>query len=498
MRKSVTGLLLVIEILLLFVFGNLSALFDSMEKREIQSHIAVAESVADLLLRSENPEGEFSADKGAFFSAVRRVKAIKREAVYDPASGSLQLVRPRADGSALLFVRHSRTPALQTLRRVSHLFTILIVLTALFLVITGFYLVYRFRTDRGEERRAAVDPMRDYLARLESSETSLRSTVQEQQLEVSSQQELNRSIIRHINAAILLVDGRGRVEVFNQRAEQLFERSAVSVLHHPLEQALAGRPGIVAFLGEAGNGEASRVVVSRERDFRVDVSPVGEEGRLVVVRDVTRERRRAEIRRRNASFAMLGEMAAFLTHEMRNSLGAVFGYTKTLKGDDEKVQRINKEITYLTGMLDNFLNFAKPLAPGERIPIDLTKILAAECADAGVELNLPEESVKVQGDPGLVRSLCSNLVRNAVEAGAKHMELRREGNEPLELRLRDDGRGIPADQRDKIWFPFFTTKEKGTGMGLALVRKVMSALDGDIRLDDSLEKGTEFRLTFFS
>ena len=138
------------------------------------------------------------------------------------------------------------------------------------------------------------------------------------------------------------------------------------------------------------------------------------------------------------------------------------------------------------------------LSPGERTPVNLTEILAAECEAAGMELNAPEKGVEVRGDAGLVRSLCSNLTRNAVEAGADRMELVLEGTDPLELRLHDNGRGIPEDQRDKIWFPFFTTKEEGTGMGLALVRKIMNALDGDIKLEDSLEKGTEFRLTFFS
>jgi len=498
MNKSTTGLLLVIEILLLFVFGNLSSLFTTMEKREIQSYIATAEAVADMVMRAEDPEAEDIAGEGAYFSVLRAVTAARREAVYDPDSGTLQLVRPRAGKQALLFVRHAGTPALRALKRIGRIFSILIVLTALFLVLTGFYLIYRFRTDRGESRAAPMDPIKDYLARLESSETSLRTTVEEQQQAVSHQQELNRSIIRHINAAIVLLGGGGKVEAFNRRAEEMFARSAASVLHLPVEQALGNWPEIVALAAEGDARESSQVVSSGDKSFRVDVAPVGETSRLLVIRDVTRERRRAEIRRRNASFAMLGEMAAYLTHEMRNSLGAVFGYTKTLKGDDEKVQRINKEITYLTSMLDNFLTFAKPLPPGERVPVNLTEVLAVECADAGVDLSAPEEAVEIPGEPGLVRSLCSNLVRNAAEAGAKKVELAVLGSEPLELRLRDDGQGIPADQREKIWFPFFTTREKGTGMGLALVRKIMNALDGDIRLEDSSGKGTTFRMTFFS
>ena len=315
---------------------------------------------------------------------------------------------------------------------------------------------------------------------------------------VSRQQELNLSIIRHINAAIVLVNARGKVEIFNHRAEKIFNRSAASVIHHPAAQVFSQCSDLAREFSKETVAEGSRVFSWLGKDFRVDLSPVGGEGTLVVMRDITRERQRAEVRRRHRSFAMLGEMAAYLTHEMRNSLGAVYGYTRTLKGDDEKVGRINKEIRYLTEMMENFLNFAKPLQPGERVAVNLTQILAAACAEAGLETDLPEDAVEIQGEPGLVRSLCSNLARNAAEAGAKRVELSVVGSDPLELRLRDDGSGIAEDQRDKIWLPFFTTREKGTGMGLALVRKVMNALDGEIRLGDSLKKGTEFRLTFFS
>ncbi|HDP94877.1 MAG TPA: hypothetical protein ENN40_05905 [Candidatus Aminicenantes bacterium] len=498
MNKSTTILLLVIEILLIFVFANLSSLFHTMQERETRSYIEVAESVADVIMKSAAPETDPLETQNSFFSNIQRVQAAGREAVYDAESGTLQLLRPQADGSAVLFVRHARTPVLETLQRVSRLFSLLIIMTAFFLLITVFYLVYRFRADRGKEQNAPIDPISNYLSRLESSETSLRSTLEEQQQAVSRQQELNRGIIRHINAAILLLNGQGKVAVFNPRAEQLFERSAASALHHPVETVLSCVPEIAAFVREVKVPESSAVVVTRDRDFRVDISSVSEGGRLLVIKEVTRERRRAEIQRRHAGFAMLGEMAAYLTHEMRNSLGVVYGYTRSLKADKERVERINHEITYLTGMMDNFLNFARPLSPGERTPVNLTEILAAECEAAGLELAAPEKGVEVRGDAGLVRSLCSNLARNAAEAGADRMELVIDGTDPLELRLHDNGRGIPEDQRDKIWLPFFTTKEEGTGMGLALVRKIMNALDGDIRLEDSLEKGTEFRLTFFS
>ena len=497
MNKSTTILLLVVEILLIFVFANLSSLFQSMQERESRSYIDVAESVADVMMKSGLAEAPAQTAESAFFPIVKRVKAAGRESVYDPESGTLQLVRPLEDGHALLFVRHARTPALEALRRVSRLFTVLIILTVFFLLITGFYLVYRFRADRGKEQPAPIDPISNYLSRLESSETSLRTAVEEQQQAVSRQQELNRSIIRHINAAIVLLNARNQVEIFNHQAEKLFGRSAASALHHQAAVALDHLPEVAAAVAVDSPAEQSLVMSSGGRDFRVDVSPIGQ-ARLVVVREITRERRRAEIRRRHGGFAMLGEMAAYLTHEMRNSLGAVYGYTKSLKADKERVERINREITYLTGMLDNFLNFAKPLSPGERVPVDLKAILETECREAGLKLDAPADGVIVQGDPDLVRVLCSNLARNAVEAGATRMELAPAGEDPLELCLRDNGSGIPEDQREKIWLPFFTTKEKGTGMGLALVRKVMNALDGDIRLEDSLEKGTEFRLTFFS
>jgi nitrogen-specific signal transduction histidine kinase len=67
----------------------------------------------------------------------------------------------------------------------------------------------------------------------------------------------------------------------------------------------------------------------------------------------------------------------------------------------------------------------------------------------------------------------------------------------VEIRIKDNGKGISEKIKDKIWFPFFTSKEKGTGMGLALVRKIITSLNGDIQLVDSNQSGTIFKIVIY-
>ena len=123
--------------------------------------------------------------------------------------------------------------------------------------------------------------------------------------------------------------------------------------------------------------------------------------------------------------------------------------------------------------------------------MNLTEVLAAECADAGVDLSAPEEAVEIPGEPGLVRSLCSNLVRNAAEAGAERIALRTRterqftiGHNRYKLVLRidviDNGPGVPAELQEKIFYPMVTGRAEGSGLGLSIAQTLINQHQGII------------------
>lgn len=97
----------------------------------------------------------------------------------------------------------------------------------------------------------------------------------------------------------------------------------------------------------------------------------------------------------------------------------------------------------------------------------------------------------------LLNVIFSNLALNAGQAGAHRLQVEFPADENTLIMVSDDGPGIPAAVRDKIWLPFFSTRDKGTGMGLATVKKLVSALNGDIQLLES-KSGAVFRIVFYT
>jgi two-component system sensor histidine kinase PilS (NtrC family) len=322
--------------------------------------------------------------------------------------------------------------------------------------------------------------------------------LEEQQVNVVKKEELNKSIIHNINAAVIFLNHADKIEIFNPCAEQMFVQSFANAKNNVLERVLSDFPEMVEFVQQNKGLRRSAEVTSSGRVCQIDLSPLGEIGTLIMIRDLTEEKMREEIDRRNKNFITLGEMTAFLTHEVRNSLGVIYGYMKTLKADSKKTQRINKEIQFLNAMIESFLNFSKPVRVEKREKVDLINILTKTCSEYKIGFTPPTEKMVLETDPALVRSLFSNMVLNAREAGADLIEIGVEKEDFFELTLRDNGNGMDEKTKEKMWLPFFSTKEKGTGMGLAIVRKIVNSLNGEISLVESNKEGTTFKITFYN
>ncbi|MEE8148723.1 MAG: HAMP domain-containing sensor histidine kinase [Longimicrobiales bacterium] len=203
-------------------------------------------------------------------------------------------------------------------------------------------------------------------------------------------------------------------------------------------------------------------------------------------------------------------MLAQVAHEIRNPLGGLELFASAAveaDNDDERehlLGRVRDEVNSLNLIIDDFLTFARPLDPAlethdARGPLRE----AADLLDSnGKELavNLPSEPLLVHADPGHIKRMALNLLRNAVQAGTSKVELSGEtiGNEIL-VRVRDDGPGVPVELRDRIFEPFVTDQEQGAGLGLAIVHKLVEVNGGRLVLvsldeEDEIEPGAEFRV----
>lgn len=204
----------------------------------------------------------------------------------------------------------------------------------------------------------------------------------------------------------------------------------------------------------------------------------------------------------------LAELSAGIAHELRNPMSVIAGYAKLLgkridNSSKPTVDAILNEIQGMDRIISELLAFTKP-ADINKTPVNMNKLIEETAGAALAGSNLikvaisADSAVNINADELLLRQALTNLFRNAVEAmpggGELAVSLSIKHN-TAEIIVRDTGHGIPGDIRQKIFLPFFTTKEKGTGLGLALVQKVIVAHGGNIEVRSAGDRGTEFRIT---
>ena len=196
-----------------------------------------------------------------------------------------------------------------------------------------------------------------------------------------------------------------------------------------------------------------------------------------------------EASKRRRALAAVGEMAAGLAHEVRNPLAAIKGASQAINAEAseqqvrEMLEVIDEESDRLGRVVGEFLEYARPASP-RREPVDLAAMAATVARDAklagfGIEIEIrePERQVTVSGDPDQIRRSFENLVRNASEAAGTEGRLvitpghQEDGSRFI--RFEDNGPGIAEETLPKLFQPFFTTRPTGTGLGLALIQRVM-------------------------
>lgn len=244
--------------------------------------------------------------------------------------------------------------------------------------------------------------------------------------------------------------------------------------------------------------------------FMVIASLVG------ILADIQRRQRRQIERaarqiRRMDRLSLLGQLAAGLAHEIRNPLGSLIGSNEVLKEKitpdnalREFVEIMDRELHRLRDKLNEFLGFARP-APPQIVPNDLNDVVQA--ATGLVEKQAARSSVRIRMDldqslplapmdAEQLKQVLLNLLLNGVQAmprgGVLLVSTWRESGR-LGVSVEDEGTGVSPDQQDKIFDPFYTTKEEGTGLGLAIVRQLVEAVGGSVDVTNG-QRGARFEV----
>lgn len=204
--------------------------------------------------------------------------------------------------------------------------------------------------------------------------------------------------------------------------------------------------------------------------------------------------------------AALGEVSAGIAHEFRNPMGVIAGYAKLLlKSLDETdsrreiVQSILKEIAEMNDIMEDLLKFSGP-EPIQKTAIDLTKSIRDVIGSMGDAFYMIDFSFSgnadIKGDETLLKQAIKNIIQNALDAGDKVWvdieKVSSADKKGVVVSVKDNGRGISEKDLDKIFMPFYTTKNGGSGIGLALAQKIIAGHGGNINVQSKEGYGSTF------
>jgi two-component system, NtrC family, sensor histidine kinase HydH len=208
-------------------------------------------------------------------------------------------------------------------------------------------------------------------------------------------------------------------------------------------------------------------------------------------------------------FAAVGEAAAYVSHEIKNPLMVIGGLAGQVErhltdpGHREKLRVIQEEVKRLESFLGDLRDFLRPVHPLKR-RVNLNDIIrevqalmdsAAEDKGVNLEVRLDSRLPSIEADPTQLNQAVLNLLKNAMEAtGPAGRIILASGSQDdgVWFSIQDTGKGMTREVRNKIFHPFFTTKEKGTGLGLAVVHKIITDHGGTIDLETAPEAGSIF------
>jgi len=349
-------------------------------------------------------------------------------------------------------------------------------------------------------------------------------------LDLSRTRSLFEAVMDEVREDMILMDRDGYIVDVNRNVWERRGKTREEFLGKPVWEAFEGRDQLcrereddcpaLRTLSSGQKAEGMHTFVDQEgrlHYYRVATYPILDaSGRMTHVaelrRDVTQRTRMEQRLQQSERLASIGELSTYLAHEIRNPLFAISGFANSLARNEnldeqarEKANIILQESKRLDVILKSILNFARP-TEGAAGRVDVNEVvretmgvMTLDCEKLCIvpEMELDEGIPLAKGDPELLKQSLINLVKNAKEAMPRGGRLViRTGlkKNRVFLQVEDTGTGIPKENLPKIFNPFFSTKDKGAGLGLAMIKKILDDIGGDVTIDSVEGKGTKVTL----
>jgi two-component system, sensor histidine kinase FlrB len=310
------------------------------------------------------------------------------------------------------------------------------------------------------------------------------------------------NLLRALPGGVVVIDGEGVVQECNPAAVDLLDEPLLGQLWRDV----VGR----AFKPKWDDGH--EVTLHDGRYVNISTQALDSEpGQIVLITDVTETRQLQEQISGLKRASAMGEMAAALAHQIRTPISSALLYVSNLGAaqlDGERRKRFTKKtlqaLQHLEVLVEEMLLFARGGNLNAR-PMNIAEVVndfieQQESELENCQLNIKFENhiedAKVNLATDAFKSALQNILNNACQAANDainlHIELSSNGSEQVQLKITDDGPGIPDSVKSRIFEPFITTRTNGTGLGLAVVDSVIRAHKGNVAVKDADEKGTCF------
>ncbi len=402
--------------------------------------------------------------------------------------------------------------ALQTGNNTQHVWMVAAGLGIVLLAIMGVvvYLLRKFfqstREEHKKEFKASAPSTENPSAFMAASMQGVIQQLREQEKELErlhriekeraeQTERLSEEVTRNMPAGLVVVNATGIISSSNPAAEHVLGIRGLGFRRY------SEAPGDSRHLG---------VTISPIRRGEGKIS-----GAICLLTDLTELAALQQRMRLKENLAALGELSAGIAHEFKNALATISGYAQMIESESSEAEaldyakRILEQTRNITHVVTEFLKYARPLEiPDENVALQtVVDRVVAEVGEALPQVRIWCEGTfeEAGGDEGLLRQALLNLARNAAEAcalseGGGRVEVRGEVvyGEAMGLQrisIADNGPGIPPDVLPKLFRPFFTTKAKGTGLGLAVVQKIIVQHGGQVEVRNRPGGGAEFIVT---